>query len=255
MHLLRSLALSVLFFSAIGLTIQQAGAQERQPYTLDQLVGLLEARLSAGVILEMVRSDCVVFRIDEDAERVLSESGATPYLIEGLRSVCYRGPEPEADPEEQAPVSVEDPPTTQPLPYNPGSAGLRSLAIPGLGQFYTGRPAVGAAFLAAWAGAIGFGLLSQETTVECLAQTTGACPSDMVLSESVSRNMLPVGLGAAAAIAIISAFEARSGANKANARQMVLAGGQHGPKLVLDLLPFSQAASGSGRVLLQLRHR
>jgi len=120
---------------------------------------------------------------------------------------------------------------------------------------------MGVAFLAAWAGAIGFGVMSQEVTIECLAQTSGSCPSGQVRGEMVDRPMLPVGLGVALAVAVISAFEARSGANKANVMRVSLGSGplETGPTLEL----FPQWWSRAGRdhtpsssfVFLQLRHR
>jgi hypothetical protein len=223
--------------------------------------GLLEARLSSTVILAMVRNDCVTFRIDETARERLMAAGATEEFLDGLAEVCYRGPEPEpAVPErperERAPAGG----LTPSLPFSPGSAALRSLVVPGLGQFYTGRPVMGVAFLAAWAGAIGFGVMSQEVTVECLARTSGSCPSGEVRGELVDRPMLPVGLGAALAVAVISAFEARSGANKANAMQVSLGSGPQKTQPTLELLPpWSRAGRDHtpslGLVLLQLRHR
>lgn len=242
----------VLLFSIQLLVPAQIDAQEGRPYTLEQIEGLLEARLSSAVILNMVRPDCLAFRIDEESERRLAAAGATGEFMEGLRGVCYEGPE-------EAPAEAALPGPQ--LPYNPGSTALRSLAIPGLGQFQTGRPVMGAAFLAAWAGAIGFGVMSQEVTVECLAQTTGSCPSGQVRAELTERPMLPVALGAAVVVAVISAFEARSGANRANARVAGFGGGEPGSGPVLEFLPApAQAVSGRREsshhlVLLQLRHR
>ena len=127
--------------------------------------------------------------------------------------------------------------------------------MPGLGQFYTGRPAMGVAFLAAWAGAIGFGIMSQEVTVECLALTSDTCPAGQVRAELVERPMLPVGLGAALAVAVISAFEARSGANRANSREAAFTSSRLDSGVVLDLLPRPERTRAQGLVLLQLRHR
>ena len=244
---------SFLLLSAFLLTPCPAQGQEGQPYTLDQIEGLVAAGLSTSVILEMVRPDCLAFRIDQDAEDRLTAAGGNSGLIEGLKTICYRGPEPEvqAPPEAAAATS----PPSSPLSFNPGSAALRSLAVPGLGQFHTGRPAVGVAFLAAWAGAIGFGILSQDVTVECLAQTTGACPAGQIRAEIVERPMLPVGLGAAIAVAVISAFEARAGANRANARQPAFSAGNPASELVLEILPPLGRSPTQGFVLLQLRHR
>jgi hypothetical protein len=170
-----------------------------------------------------------------------------------LRGLCYRGPEPETQPPHE-PVATT-PGSSLPLLYSPTSAAMRSLAVPGLGQFYTGRPAVGVAFLAAWAGAIGFGIMSQDVTVECLAQTSDACPAGQVRAEIVERPMLPVGLGAAIAVAVISAFEARSGANRANSRQAAFTSGEPDSRLTLEVLPRPKIASTGHLVLLTIRHR
>ena len=172
-------------------------AQERPPFTLEQIEELLAAGLAPSVIVEMAGADCLAFRLNEEAEGRLRAAGATDELITGLRNVCYGGPEPEPEtPTETPPVAAS---SSIPLPYSPGSAALRSLAIPGLGQFYTGRPAVGALFLAGWAGALGFGFMSQDVTVECLARVgeSEPCPSDQVRGKVTERPVLVVGLGAA----------------------------------------------------------
>lgn len=242
----------MMLLSAILLTSNPAWAQERQPYTLEQIEGLLEARLATSVILGMVRTDCLTFQIDEEAVERLTAAGASRELIAALRDVCYEGPEPEIEPAVEA-TPATSPPTTG--LFSPASAALRSLAIPGLGQFYTGRPALGAAFLGAWAGAIGFGLMSEKVTVECLAQATDECPSGQVRAKISERPQLMLGLGIAAAVAVISALEARSGAAKVNARQTAMARRILESDLVLEVLPRPRSASAPGMILLQLRRR
>jgi hypothetical protein len=140
-------------------------AQQGPPYTLEQLEGYLAVGLSPDLILSRVQRDCLAFRIDAAAEERLRVAGAQDAFMEALRGVCYRGPE-EVVEEPARPVLPPEPrpqPTPSPVsavPYSAGSAALRSLLVPGLGQFYTKRPAVGAVFLAGWAGALGFGLMS-----------------------------------------------------------------------------------------------
>ena len=203
----------------------------------------------------MAGADCLAFRVDEEVEGRLRAVGANAELVAGLRGACYRGPEPERQ------AIPETPPTTAPpassLRFNPGSAALRSLAVPGLGQFYTGRPVVGAVFLAGWVGALGFGLMSQDVTVECLARVgeSESCPSNEVRGRVVDRPMLAVGLGAAVAVAVISALEARSGANKANAGLVAFHQEEGRETLVLEVLPTRERGPGRRLVLLQLRHR
>lgn len=245
-----------LLISALLGTPRPLPAQERSPYTLEQVEDLLRARLAPSIILAMVRTDCIAFRIDETARQRLTAAGAEPGFVELLGDVCYRGTEPEPQPQREPETPPATPePVAASLPFSPGSAAIRSLFIPGLGQFYTGRPVAGAVFLAGWAGALGFGLMSQKVTVECLAQTDDSCPSGQVRSEIVERPMLMAGLGAAVALAVISAFEARSGARKANAARMALMTNMRDGRLVLEALPPPQPSHSGGLVLLQLRHR
>ena len=122
-------------------------SQERPPVTLEQIEELLAARLAPGVILRMAGADCLAFRVDEDAERRLRAAGANAELVAGLREACYRGPEPERQAVSETPRPTA--PAASSVRFDPGSAALRSLAVPGLGQFYTGRRVVGGLFLVA----------------------------------------------------------------------------------------------------------
>jgi hypothetical protein len=100
---------------------------------------------------------------------------------------------------------------------NPGSAAIRSIFIPGLGQFYTKRPVVGVLFRGAAAGALGVGVGSTETTVRCRAPLqNNECPSGQTADEVKRKHMLVPGLGGFLAIGVISALEARSAASRAN---------------------------------------
>jgi hypothetical protein len=104
-------------------------------------------------------------------------------------------------------------------PYDPAGAALRSLFVPGLGQFYTGRPALGAVFLGAAGGALTWGLLSEHRRIECLERRTdNFCPPEHVLSETRRRQHLTHGVGAAAAVAVLSAWEAYRSAHLMNGR-------------------------------------
>jgi len=244
------------FIVPVLLALPHPGSsQERVPFTLEQIEELLAAHLAPSVILQMAGADCVAFKVDEGVEGRLRAAGASAALITGLRGVCYRGPEPERRAVPETPPTTASPASS--LRLDPGSAALRSLAVPGLGQFYTGRPVVGAAFLAGWIGALGFGLLSQDVTVECLARVGEGepCPSGQARDEIAERPMLAVGLGAAVAVAVISALEARSGARKANARQVALSRGAAGRKVLLEILPPPTPSGGRRLVLLQFRHR
>lgn len=254
MRQIRSRIAIFLSLSATLLCPSAVQGQERQPFTLEQIEGLLAAGItSTQVILEMVGEDCLAFRVAE-AEEALSAAGASAELIQALRTVCYAGPEPEVEVEAPVEAGPTVPPSSATL-FNPGAAAMKSLAIPGLGQFSTGRPAVGAVFLAAWAGAIGFGVMSEKVTVECLARTTGTCPEGDIRGETAEKSKLLMGLGAAAGVAIISALEARSGANRANLSRQAFLGRASPRKVVLEVLPAVRGASGRDLVLLQLRHR
>lgn len=86
--------LAVLTVGATGLQ-----AQERLPYTLDQLVEMLESGVFAEQrILMLVRESCIGFRMDEEATERLREAGASDGLIANLRRgaasgrICVRLP-------------------------------------------------------------------------------------------------------------------------------------------------------------------
>ena len=104
--------------------------------------------------------------------------------------------------------------------FSPGGAAVKSLILPGLGQFSTRRPVLGAVFMAGGAGALAFGLMSKRTEIDCLARTTdGTCPSNQVRDEVSERPMLIPGLAAFVAVGVVSALEAAAGARRANARE------------------------------------
>ena len=192
----------------------RAGAAQGLPYTLEQVITLLGG-VEEDQILELVRGDCISFRVQGEAERRLRDAGASDTLITALRSVCYRGPQAETRPAARPTASAV---AAMPGPYSPGSAAVRSAIVPGLGQFYTGRPVLGAAFLAAAGGALAAGFLSEKVTVECLTRTSGACPHDQIRGEVSEKPYMAAGVGAFVALAAIGAFEAHSAARKANAR-------------------------------------
>ncbi|UCC83000.1 MAG: Ig-like domain-containing protein [Gemmatimonadota bacterium] len=64
-------------------------AQEREPYSIDQIIELIESRVFSDTRIEMlVGRSCIDFRVDEEAARRLSAAGASSGLIESLRGVC-----------------------------------------------------------------------------------------------------------------------------------------------------------------------
>ncbi|MGD2152541.1 MAG: Ig-like domain-containing protein [Gemmatimonadales bacterium] len=68
-------------------------AQEREPYSIDQIIELLESRIFPETRIEMlVRRSCIDFRVDDEAARRLTEAGATASLIATLKGVCVELP-------------------------------------------------------------------------------------------------------------------------------------------------------------------
>lgn len=66
-------------------------AQDRPPYTLDQLIQLLESGVfSEERVITLTEQSCLAFGLDEGAESRLRASGASNSLIRQLRGVCTR---------------------------------------------------------------------------------------------------------------------------------------------------------------------
>lgn len=223
---MRRLLLPFTMAVALAMLPSASPAQQGRPYSLEQVRILIEGGLPANAILKRTSQDCLSFRLDGEAERQLRAAGADDQLVQGLRSACVRLP---VQVEAQAPVKVDSaPPAPRPLPaqpaavrqaFSPAGAAIKSLFVPGLGQFGTRRPAIGAVFLAGGAGALAFGLLSQKIEMDCLARTTdNTCPSGSVRNQTTKRPMLVPGLAAFVGVGVISAIEAASGARRANAR-------------------------------------
>lgn len=104
--------------------------------------------------------------------------------------------------------------------YSPAGSAARSLLVPGLGQYHTGRPVMGTLFLAGAAAGVAYGLLNTRTTVECLdAVEPGAdCPDGRVRDTHSERPQLVTGLAIAGGAALLGAIDAYRGARRANAR-------------------------------------
>jgi tetratricopeptide (TPR) repeat protein len=94
---------------------------------------------------------------------------------------------------------------------SPASALAMGLVVPGAGQFYTGRPVRGLLSLAAFGGAVAFGL--QQTTKTITVQQTATDPFGNPYTFTTTRlkterpNLIP-GVAVAGAIAVGSAIEA-----------------------------------------------
>jgi TM2 domain-containing membrane protein YozV len=180
-------------------------SQERPPpLSLGDIAELVRGENSPAQIRRLVaepagQAPCISFRVDGTAEstlRVAATNDSTydhDQLIRVLRTVCYR-----------------------PVGYSTSRAAVSSLLLPGSGQFYTRRPLAGLLSLSAFGGALAFGFLSQSTTIECLGVANGDRCDGPVLSTAKERPYLLAGVGAAAAVAAISAMDAARGASRAN---------------------------------------
>ena len=68
-------------------------AQGEQPYSVEQLVRLIQSRVfTEERILGLTQESCIGFRLDAVSEPQLRAAGATDALIEGLRDNCVRLP-------------------------------------------------------------------------------------------------------------------------------------------------------------------
>lgn len=104
----------------------------------------------------------------------------------------------------------------------PSTALTRGLLVPGGGQFYAGRRWQGATVLSLAAGALAFGLLTEEITVTCVGSPDpgGACPPDRIVGEESLRPYLVHGLVAAGAVMLGGAMEAFFQSRRAQAREL-----------------------------------
>jgi hypothetical protein len=86
---------SLVILSCLALLVGGAAslhAQDELPYTLDQLVRLVESgAFTDDQLLELVQESCRGFRMDEDATQELQQAGASGSLVRSLlREVCER---------------------------------------------------------------------------------------------------------------------------------------------------------------------
>jgi tetratricopeptide (TPR) repeat protein len=97
--------------------------------------------------------------------------------------------------------------------YNPRTALVTGLVLPGMGHFYTGRPAYGILLLGTAGASAGFGLLYKKVEVDCLSPpVNGECPIEDQLSRKETQPFLIPGLATAGAITIWGAINAYRGA-------------------------------------------
>lgn len=93
--------------------------------------------------------------------------------------------------------------------YRASTAFFSGLVVPGMGQFYTGRPGLGSLILAGAGGAAAAGFFYREVEVQCRAvPTNGVCAPEDVAGEEERRPYLAAGLGSAAALTFLGAVHA-----------------------------------------------
>jgi hypothetical protein len=180
----------------LGLAFAPADAEaQARPYTFDQVLTMVEGGLSTEFVIGEIRTACIDFRVDQEAATQLRSAGARDDLIAALRSVCHR------------------PASTPIRTVSPAGAAVRSLLLPGLGQFATRRPMMGVVFLGAAGGALAAGAMSRDVTQLCAGPASGECPADQIIGEE-SKSRIVHGIAGAAAVGVIAALEAYVAANR-----------------------------------------
>jgi tetratricopeptide (TPR) repeat protein len=146
---------------------------------------------------------------------------------------------------------------------SPGTALALGALVPGMGQFYSGRPFGGFAVLAVAGSAVAAGFLFEDIYVRCLnpVEPGGTCPPDQVVSRRTDRPHLMLGVGVAAAVGVIGAIEAfvHLRGRRSSARSFPAEGSAQlaGSGPVLEG-PSVSTSSGLGRIdlnVLRLRFR
>jgi Tfp pilus assembly protein PilF len=93
---------------------------------------------------------------------------------------------------------------------SPAAALTLGLVVPGMGQFYSGRPVAGITFLALAGGAAAAGWLIEDIQVRCLLTVPSGeeCPAEFVEGTTTDRPYLVAGLVGAGAVMLVGAVEA-----------------------------------------------
>jgi hypothetical protein len=142
----------------------------------------------------------------QEAQRVRSENEARARADSMQRALTVAG------------VDTE-PRVTREQRYDPGRAFAMGLAVPGLGQMYTGRAVRGVLVLAGAGGAIAAGYLSERLDVNCRTEpVNNVCPPDDILDQDTERPYMPAAIAAAAGITLLGAIDALLSARRANAQ-------------------------------------
>ncbi|HEX2210610.1 MAG TPA: hypothetical protein VHG93_23215 [Longimicrobium sp.] len=168
-------------------------AAQQGALSLQNVEYLLSQGVSSQRVLQVASARCIAFRTDRAALERLRAAGADEALLRALPRVCSTAAPPVPEPE---PVRV--------VPFDPGTAALQSLLVPGWGQFETGRSGAGLFF--GTAGLVALGVALYEESPD---------PADPSYTETPYAT---AGLAAYAGIAVLAALDAYQGADAANAR-------------------------------------
>lgn len=104
---MRTLRASILILCVIiPQSIHGQAEPTNPPYSLQDVVLLVEGGHGAARILSRVGTDCISFRLNEAAAAELTAAGANAALLEGLRGVCHRSNEPAPTGRQAAPQGV-----------------------------------------------------------------------------------------------------------------------------------------------------
>lgn len=108
---------------------------------------------------------------------------------------------------------------------SPGGALVLGV-VPGMGQYYTGRPLGGTLVLALAGGAAATGLLRKNIDVICYNEVPPGepCPPAEIVREITERPLLLPGLAVAAAVTLMGAIEARVKAKRRRAELDAITG-------------------------------
>lgn len=119
---------------------------------------------------------------------------------------------------------------------NPTAAFTLGMLVPGLGQYYAGKPVRGAVVASLAMGALVSGVFVQKRSVACLEPVGpgGSCLPDDIVQVNMSRPYLATGVAIAGTVALLGALDAYLGAREQReARTFTEARGPHveGPSI------------------------
>lgn len=222
-----------------------------------QSVVLGDLDRARSLLLRAVRLDPAAPNVPYHLARVLDDQGeAEQALAEYCRTIALGAPPDEAafareriralaDHEElrisddaSAPSSSTGPLRRQSVrgEASPAAALTLGMLIPGLGQYYSGRPGRGTVVASLAMGALASGFFVRKRSVDCLEPvgSGGGCLPDNVVRVTVSRPYVTTGIAVAASVALLGALDAYFGAREQRQiRRFTEAGGPHvdGPSI------------------------